>query len=110
MRSSGEPRERLEQFAAQRCIIAFNTTGASDENMVGPSCTVCWQQVARERTKPALHSVAYHRAAYFFCDSVSHTHFGIAIVAGANKQDKSWHRRALTGVRGKEVCAFGKGN
>ena len=98
------------EFLAKREIIAFDSAGAADQDMVGAGKTALGQQFPGERAQAALHAVADDRAANLLGHGIADADRGIAIVARTHQQDKAGHRRASSGIRGEKVCANPKGD
>jgi len=78
--------------------------------MVGAGKTLFGYELARQRAKAPLHAVADDGAADLLGNCEADAHRWVRILAVADEQDETGHRRAQAAVRGDEVRALLDGN
>ena len=96
--------------AASSPALALDTPRAADHYVVGARVAPIGNDFPRKRAEPPLHSVADDRLADLPADGEADALRLIAVFAIADEKDEARHRRAPSGVRGKKVRAFPKGD
>src|SRR5689334_3413105 len=94
------------ELGAKQAEVAFDALGPADHHMVRAGNAFGWHDLARERTKAPLHSVADNGAADLLGDGQPDTHRGTLVLTVANEEYKAGRGRALAGVRRDEVGAL----
>jgi hypothetical protein len=93
---------------AERLEIALDSGRAADHHMVGAGETLCGKNLAGKRAEAALHAVADDGVADLLGHGEADALRRVGIGAITDEQDESGRGRALSSVRGEEVCAFGE--
>jgi len=106
LRSRASFLQSPQKLLSQKRVFALDTATAADHHMVRPRMTANGHDFASERPETALHAVADDGLADLLADGESDALRGIAVVAVADEEDESRHRRAPTGVRSEKVRAF----
>ena len=88
--------------------IALDSSGTTDDDMIGAGNSMFWQRFAGEGAKAALHPVADDRIADLLGDGEADAHRHNDIAARADEQDKAGHGGALAAVGGEEIRALGE--
>jgi len=99
------PCPTLAKLAPEFAEVAFNATGAADQDVIGASHPGIGQKFARERAEAALHAIANHGVTDFLRDGDAEAHGGIAVLALAYEQHEAGHRHAPCAVRREKIRA-----
>jgi hypothetical protein len=87
--------------------VPFDSTGPTDQDMVGAGNSIFRQGIASERAKSALHPVPDDRIADLLGDREANAHGRIVIPTRTDEQNESGHGCALAAIGGKEIRALG---
>ena len=98
--------QRPFQLSRQVRIVAFDTSSAADQDMVGAGDAEFRKRFTSEGPEAALHPISDDGVADLLGHGDAYAHRRIVIAARADEQNESGHGGALAAVGGKEIRAL----
>src|SRR5688572_6318529 len=98
--------ESAAELVGQRRIIALDSAGAANQDMIGAGYALLRQDRAGEGAEAAFHAVADDRSADLLGDGETDALGGIGVSAVANQQDKARHGCATACIGREKVGAL----